>query len=50
MNDQEQLVEGLRRVTDALETLSVPDPDQDDLIYQALEKLREARDLAGARV
>lgn len=49
MNDQEQLAEDLGDAIDRLQGLSVPDPDQDDLVTEATELLQRARDLATSR-
>jgi hypothetical protein len=49
MTPQEKLRAELERIIVRLETMAVPDRDEDDLIHAATEKLRDARDMAGER-
>ena len=48
-NDYTDLYDNLEHIINDLEGLSVPDSDLDDMIYEATEKLRDARDKSGER-
>lgn len=49
MDDYEKFVEEIDSATNHLNGLGVPDPDLDELVYQAAELLKQARDKAAGR-